>query len=194
MMRRTAQFFVASRAHHADIGGVTPGSMPPFSRDIEEEGVLIEDLLLVAQGTLRETQAAGLLKSGPHPVRDLAQNLSDLRAQVAANARGVAELERLVALFGMPVVRAYMQHVQDNAEEAVRRLIHRLRRRLVPPRARRRERDLRRGARWTGSGGRRRSTSRARPRSTRATSTPRPRSALRPCSTSSVPSSTPTSH
>jgi len=119
-------FFVASRAHHADVGGVTPGSMPPGSRRIEEEGVLIEDFRLVEGGELREAQAAALLSSGPHPVRDLAQNLADLRAQVAANARGVAELARMIAGFGLPVVAAYMQHVQDNAEEAVRRVVDRL--------------------------------------------------------------------
>jgi 5-oxoprolinase (ATP-hydrolysing) len=119
-------FFVASRAHHADVGGITPGSMPPGSRRIEEEGVLIEDFLLVEGGELREAQAAALLSSGPHPVRDLDQNLADLRAQVAANARGAAELERMAGEFGLPVVRAYMQHVQDNAEEAVRRVIDRL--------------------------------------------------------------------
>lgn len=119
-------FFVASRAHHADVGGVTPGSMPPGSRRIEEEGVLIEDFRLVEGGELREAGAAALLSSGPYPVRDLAQNLADLHAQVAANARGAAELARMVAEFGLPVVRAYMQHVQDNAEEAVRRVIDRL--------------------------------------------------------------------
>ena len=117
---------MASRAHHADVGGITPGSMPPGSRRIEEEGVLIEDFLLVAGGELREAATAALLSSGPHPVRDLAQNLADLRAQVAANARGAAELGRMVAEFGLPVVRAYMQHVQDNAEEAVRRVVDRL--------------------------------------------------------------------
>ncbi|MCX6364340.1 MAG: hydantoinase B/oxoprolinase family protein [Actinobacteria bacterium] len=119
-------FFVASRAHHADVGGITPGSMPPGSRRIEEEGVLIEDFRLVEGGELREAQAAALLSAGPHPVRDLAQNLADLRAQVAANARGAAELARMVADFGLPVVAAYMQYVQDNAEEAVRRVIDRL--------------------------------------------------------------------
>ncbi|MBN2205346.1 MAG: hydantoinase B/oxoprolinase family protein, partial [Thermoleophilia bacterium] len=124
---REPLFFIASRAHHADIGGITPGSMPPGSRVVEEEGVLIEDFLLVEQGRLRYDETAALLTSGPHPVRDLAQNLADLRAQVAANARGVAELERVVAEFGLPVVRAYMQHVQDNAEEAVRAVVHRLR-------------------------------------------------------------------
>ena len=123
---RAPLFFVASRAHHADVGGVTPGSMPPGSRRIAEEGVLIEDFRLVEGGELREAEAAALLSSGPYPVRDLAQNLADLRAQVAANARGAAELARMVAEFGLPVVTAYMQHVQDNAEEAVRRVIDRL--------------------------------------------------------------------
>ena len=119
-------FFVASRAHHADIGGVTPGSMPPFSRTIDEEGVLIEDFKLVADGRLREAEAAALLSGAPHPVRDLAQNLADLRAQVAANARGAAELRRMVAEFRLPVVTAYMGHVQENAAEAVRRVLDRL--------------------------------------------------------------------
>ncbi len=120
-------FFVASRAHHADVGGITPGSMPPGSRTIDEEGVLVEDFRLVERGRLREAEVAGLLTSAPWPVRDLAQNLADLRAQVAANARGVAGLQRMVGEFGVPVVTAYMRHVQDNAEEAVRRAIARLR-------------------------------------------------------------------
>jgi len=124
--RETPLFFVASRAHHADIGSVTPGSMPPGSRRIEDEGVLIEDFLLVDRGRLREAEIAEILTSAEHPVRDLAQNLADLRAQVAANARGAAELERMVADFGLPVVRAYMRHVQDNAAEAVRRVLDRL--------------------------------------------------------------------
>jgi 5-oxoprolinase (ATP-hydrolysing) len=119
-------FFVASRAHHADVGGVTPGSMPPGSRTIDEEGVLIEDFRLVADGRLREAEVAELLTSAPYPVRDLEQNLADLRAQVAANARGVAELERMTGEFGLDVVRAYMRHVQDNAAEAVRRVLDRL--------------------------------------------------------------------
>jgi len=118
-------FFVASRAHHADVGGVTPGSMPPGSRTIDEEGVLIEDFRLVEAGRLREAEVAELLMSAAHPVRDLQQNLADLRAQVAANARGAAELGRMVAEFGLPVVAAYMQHVQDNAAEAVRRVLDR---------------------------------------------------------------------
>ena len=123
---RAPLFFVASRAHHADVGGITPGSMPPGSRTIDEEGVLVEDFRLVERGRLREAEVAELLTSAPWPVRDPAQNLADLRAQVAANARGVAELERMVCEFGVPVVAAYMRHVQDNAEEAVRRAIGRL--------------------------------------------------------------------
>ena len=118
-------FFVASRAHHADVGGVTPGSMPPGSRTIDDEGVLIEDFLLVEDGRLREREVAELLTGAAHPVRDLQQNLADLRAQVAANARGVTELGRVVGEFGLPVVAAYMRHVQDNAAEAVRRVLDR---------------------------------------------------------------------
>ncbi len=99
--------------------------MPPGSRAIEEEGVLIEDFRLVEDGVLREAEVAELLTSAPHPVRDLQQNLADLRAQVAANARGAAELGRMVAEHGLPVVAAYMRHVQDNAAEAVRRVLDR---------------------------------------------------------------------
>ena len=119
-------FLVASRAHHADVGGVTPGSMPPGSRTIDEEGVLIEDFQLVEGGRLREAEVADLLTSATHPVRDLQQNLADLRAQVAANARGAAELERMDRESGLDVVTAYMRHVQDNAAEAVRRVLDRL--------------------------------------------------------------------
>ncbi len=118
-------FFVASRAHHADVGGVTPGSMPPGSRVIDEEGVLIEDLHLVDAGRLREPEVAELLTTARYPVRDVQQNLADLRAQVAANARGAAELERMVAESSLPVVAAYMRHVQANAAEAVRRVLDR---------------------------------------------------------------------
>ncbi|MBB3283523.1 hydantoinase B/oxoprolinase family protein [Mitsuaria sp. BK037] len=116
-------FFVASRGHHADIGGITPGSMPPFSRDITEEGVLIDNFQLVAQGRLREAELQALLRSGPHPSRNPAQNLADLRAQVAANEKGVQELQAMVTQFGRATVEAYMQHVQDNAEASVRRVI-----------------------------------------------------------------------
>ncbi len=134
-------FFVASRAHHADVGGVTPGSMPPGSRTIDEEGVLIEDFLLVEDGDLREAEVADLLTSAPHPVRDVQQNLADLRAQVAANARGAAELRRMVMEFSLPVVTAYMRHVQDNAAEAVRRVLDRFAGAADAPRAFRLELD-----------------------------------------------------
>ncbi|MFC7334138.1 hydantoinase B/oxoprolinase family protein [Rhodocista pekingensis] len=116
-------FWVASRGHHADIGGITPGSMPPDSRTLEEEGVLIDDFLLVEGGRLREAEVVALLTGGRWPARNPAQNLGDLRAQVAANARGAAELLKMVDLFGLETVRAYMDHVQRNAEEQVRRVI-----------------------------------------------------------------------
>lgn len=116
-------FYVGSRGHHADIGGITPGSMPPNSRVVEEEGVLIDNFLLVESGRLREKETVALLTSGPYPVRNVEQNMADLRAMVAANEKGAQELQRMVASFGLDVVHAYMQHVQDNAEEAVRRVI-----------------------------------------------------------------------
>jgi 5-oxoprolinase (ATP-hydrolysing) len=116
-------FYVGSRGHHADIGGITPGSMPPGSRVVEEEGVLIDNFLLVEQGRLREKETIALLTSGRYPVRNVAQNLADLRAMIAANEKGVQELHAMVRHFGLDVVHAYMQHVQDNAEEAVRRVI-----------------------------------------------------------------------
>jgi len=116
-------FFVASRGHHADIGGVTPGSMPPFSTRIDQEGVLIDNFKLVADGSLREAAMHALLSGGTHPSRNPAQNLADMRAQIAANAKGSSELKALVAQYGAATVRAYMQHVQDNAEESVRRVI-----------------------------------------------------------------------
>jgi 5-oxoprolinase (ATP-hydrolysing) len=116
-------FYVGSRGHHADIGGITPGSMPPGSRVVEEEGVLIDNFLLVEQARLREKEVAALLGSGRYPARNVAQNIADLQAQIAANEKGVQELSRMVAHFGLDVVRAYMRHVQDNAEESVRRVI-----------------------------------------------------------------------
>ena len=116
-------FYVASRGHHADIGGATPGSMPPFSTSIAEEGVLIDNFKLVQGGTLREAALRGLLGSGAYPSRNPDQNLADLRAQIAANQKGVEELEATVAQHGHGTVAAYMQHVQDNAEESVRRVI-----------------------------------------------------------------------
>ncbi len=118
-------FYVGSRGHHADIGGTTPGSMPPDSSHIDEEGVLINNFKLVdgLDGVLREAEARALLGGARYPARNPDQNMADLRAQVAANQKGVEELHRMVAHFGLDVVRAYMGHVQDNAEEAVRRVI-----------------------------------------------------------------------
>jgi 5-oxoprolinase (ATP-hydrolysing) len=116
-------FYVASRGHHADIGGITPGSMPPGSRTITEEGVLIDNFLLVDAGRFREEQMLALLRSGPYPSRNPDQNIADLKAQVAACAKGAEELRRMVRQFGLPVVNAYMKHVQDHAAEAVRRVL-----------------------------------------------------------------------
>ena len=120
-------FYVGSRGHHADIGGTTPGSMPPFSTRIEEEGVQIDCLKLVDAGRLCEAEMLALLSSGSYPSRNPQQNLADLRAQIAANEKGVQELGKVVAQFGLDVVQAYMRHVQDNAEESVRRVVTRLR-------------------------------------------------------------------
>ena len=116
-------FYVASRGHHADIGGITPGSMPPFSKNVEEEGVLLDNVKLVEDGRMLEAEMRVLLSSARYPARNPDQNIADLRAQVAANEKGVQELQRMVAHFGLDVVRAYMNHVQDNAEECVRRVI-----------------------------------------------------------------------
>jgi len=116
-------FYVASRGHHADIGGITPGSMPPGSRTITEEGVLIDNFLLVDGGRFREEETLALLRSGPYPSRNPDQSVADLKAQVAACAKGAEELRRMVRQFGLPVVNAYMQHVQDHAAEAVRRVL-----------------------------------------------------------------------
>ena len=120
-------FFVASRGHHAEIGGVTPGSMPAFSTRVDEEGVLIDNWRLVEHGEMRQAETATLLTSAQFPSRNPGANLADLRAQIAANEKGAAELRQLVSDFGLDVVSAYMGHVQDNAEEAVRRVIARLR-------------------------------------------------------------------
>ena len=116
-------FYVASRGHHADIGGITPGSMPPGSTSVEDEGVLIDNVKIVTQGRFMEDEVRGLLASGPWPARNIDQNISDLGAQIAANEKGIAELLRMVEHFGLDVVRAYMGHVQDNAEESVRRVL-----------------------------------------------------------------------
>jgi 5-oxoprolinase (ATP-hydrolysing) len=120
---REILFFVAARGHHADIGGTTPGSMPPDSTTVEEEGVLIDKFVLVERGRFREKETIELLTSGKYPVRNVAQNIGDLKAQIAACEKGVQELRKMVAQFGLDVVRAYMQHVQDNAEEQVRRVL-----------------------------------------------------------------------
>jgi 5-oxoprolinase (ATP-hydrolysing) len=116
-------FFVAARGHHADIGGKSPGSMPADSRRVEEEGVLIDNFRLVAAGGLDEQGLRRLLGAGPYPARNPDQNVADLKAQVAACRRGMHEVERMIDDFGLDVVRAYMRHAQDNAEESVRRLV-----------------------------------------------------------------------
>jgi len=116
-------FHVGSRGHHADIGGITPGSMPPDSTTVEEEGVLIDNFLLVDQGAFREDAFHALLSSGAYPARNPYQNIADIRAQIAACEKGVQELRRMVEHFGLDVVQAYMGHVQDNAEEQVRRVL-----------------------------------------------------------------------
>ncbi|WP_063042448.1 hydantoinase B/oxoprolinase family protein [Nocardia pseudovaccinii] len=116
-------FYVASRGHHAEIGGIAPGSMPANSRRIEEEGVIFDNWLLVEDGRFREDETLRLLTEAPYPSRNPATNLADLRAQIAANAKGVEEVRKMIEHFGLDVVEAYMRHVQDNAEESVRRVI-----------------------------------------------------------------------
>ncbi len=130
---REILFYVGSRGHHADIGGISPGSMPPFSCTLDDEGVrFINFRLIEGQGVdrparFREAELMQLLTGGTHPARNPAQNVADLRAQIAANEKGREELLRMVDQFGLDVVQAYMRHVQDNAEESVRRVITRLR-------------------------------------------------------------------
>jgi 5-oxoprolinase (ATP-hydrolysing) len=119
-------FFVGSRGHHADIGGLTPGSTPPGSKTLEEEGVVIDDFLLVDGGHLREAEFRALLAGATWPARSPDVNVADIKAQVAANEKGVQELRRAIAQFGLATVRAYMKHVMDNAEESVRRVLERL--------------------------------------------------------------------
>ncbi|MFE1984134.1 hydantoinase B/oxoprolinase family protein [Streptomyces mirabilis] len=116
-------FYVASRGHHAEIGGIAPGSMPANSRSIEEEGILFDNWLLAENGRFREAETLRLLTEAPYPSRNPKTNLADLRAQIAANQKGVDEVARMIENFGLDVVQAYMRHVQDNAEEAVRRVI-----------------------------------------------------------------------
>src|SRR5258706_192850 len=120
---REILFYVGSRGHHADIGGITPGSMPPFSKNVEEEGVLLDNVKLVEDGRMLEGEMRKLLSNARYPARNADQNIADLRAQIAANEKGVQELKRMVGHFGLDVVKAYMRHVQDNAEECVRRVI-----------------------------------------------------------------------
>jgi 5-oxoprolinase (ATP-hydrolysing) len=115
--------FVAARGHHADIGGINPGSMPPFSRTVEEEGVLLDNVLLVDEGRFCETEMRALLSSGPYPARNPDTNIADLKAQIASCVKGGAEFRALIAHYGGAAVNAYMRHVQDNAAECVRRVI-----------------------------------------------------------------------
>ena len=121
--KNSVLFYVASRGHHADIGGRTPGSAPPDSSHIDEEGVLIDNFKLVDKGQLRDKETRELLASGKYPCRNIDENMADLAAQVAANETGAQEVRKMVEQFGSDVVRAYMKHVQDNAEECVRRVI-----------------------------------------------------------------------
>jgi 5-oxoprolinase (ATP-hydrolysing) len=122
----TPAYFVAARGHHADIGGITPGSMPPNSQSVEDEGVLIDNVLIVAEERFLETEVRTLLGSGAWPSRNIDQNIADLKAQVAACTKGASELRRISTDYGVEVVQAYMRHVQANAEETVRRLIAKL--------------------------------------------------------------------
>jgi 5-oxoprolinase (ATP-hydrolysing) len=123
---KTILFWVASRGHHADVGGTAPGSMTPLAKTVDEEGVLFDNFLLARDGTFREEALRHLLTDHPYPARNPDQNIADLKAQIAANERGAAELRRMVAEFGLPTVQAYMGHVQDNAAEEVARLLGRL--------------------------------------------------------------------
>ena len=116
-------FYVASRGHHADVGGTAPGSMTPLATTVDEEGVLIDNFLIVDRGRFREAELVDVLTDHPYPVRNVRQNVADLKAQIAANEKGVADLRKMVDDFGLDVVEAYMGHVQDNAAESVRRVI-----------------------------------------------------------------------
>ena len=122
---RELQFLVASRAHHAEIGGITPGSMPPFSRNLAEEGVLIRSFKVIEQGESRLERLECLLREAPFPSRDIAANLADVRAQIAANMQGVRDLRHLVQRYTWPVVSAYMQHIQFAAETKMRQALAR---------------------------------------------------------------------
>ena len=122
----TPRFYLASRGHHADIGGITPGSMPPDSKIVAQEGVLINNFQLVKSGEFRAQELSELLLSATYPVRNIDQNIADLKAQIAANEKGVQELGRMVGQYGLETVQAYMQYVQDNAEASVQQVIERL--------------------------------------------------------------------
>ncbi|MCC7348289.1 MAG: hydantoinase B/oxoprolinase family protein, partial [Variibacter sp.] len=123
---RAILFWVASRGHHADVGGISPGSMSPNATTIEEEGVYLDNLKLVDRGLFREEALRAALLGAKYPARNPVQNIADIKAQIAANEKGAQELRKMVAQFGLDVVRAYMGHVQDNAAESVRRVIDRL--------------------------------------------------------------------
>jgi 5-oxoprolinase (ATP-hydrolysing) len=123
---RDILFFVANRGHHADIGGMTPGSTPPGSRTLEEEGVVLDNFLLVDGGEFREAEFRALLASATYPARSPDVNVADIKAQIAANEKGLQELRRVIAQFGLDLVQAYMRHVMDNAEESVRRVLDRI--------------------------------------------------------------------
>jgi 5-oxoprolinase (ATP-hydrolysing) len=124
--RKRILFWVASRGHHADVGGISPGSMSPNATSIEQEGVYIDNFKLVDRGRFRERELNDLLTKAQYPARNPVQNINDLKAQIAANEKGAQELRKMVAHFSLPVVNAYMGHVQDNAAESVRRVIDRL--------------------------------------------------------------------
>jgi len=124
--KRKILFWVASRGHHADIGGIAPGSMSPIATTIDEEGIYIDNFKLVDRGKFREAALYDLLTKSQYPARNPLQNVNDLKAQIAANEKGVQELHKMVGHFGLNVVHAYMKHVQDNADESVRRVIDRL--------------------------------------------------------------------
>lgn len=124
--KRKILFWVASRGHHADVGGISPGSMSPNATTIEEEGVLFDNFKLVDRGRFLEKELMAALTTAKYPARNPTQNINDIKAQIAANEKGVQELRRMVAHFSQPVVDAYMKHVQDNAAESVRRVIDRL--------------------------------------------------------------------
>ena len=124
--KKNILFWVASRGHHADVGGISPGSMSPNATTIEQEGVLFDNFKLVDRGRFREKELMAALMAAKYPARNPVQNINDIKAQIAANEKGVAELRKMVTQFTLPVVKAYMRHVQDNAAESVRRVIDRL--------------------------------------------------------------------